>query len=149
VIWWERQATRESYFWRVLHWILQRCSDDRAKPVDENPTLLATEEEAAAVRAAAAGDHRASNFHAAQLELGRIETMTAATEGPFRLPGHPLSGWTGGMAVEGTGGKTLFERYVASDPGATQRTLTWDAIEINRTKPRGSSGLASFSRRKC
>lgn len=155
VIWWERQSTRERYFWRVLQWIQQRCDDGGTPPAVDPTDRVAALPSEVAESAARADRTRAPHIlrpHTRGLPPGHIETFAAAVEGPFRVPGHPLSGWTGGMVVEGTDGRTLLQRYLEADPSRAHvsgmlapPSLTWDAAVSNRTRvPAG--GPASHAR---
>ena len=151
-IWWERHATRRTYFLHMLDWMLARAGGAGAPPPDAfadapavatTPSVpppsahafLATPEEEAEVRSLIAAPQPASGAPAPP--PGCIQFMQAAQGGPFRVPGDPLSGWLGSMAVEPGNAVTLAERYAASDPAKGSRfpPLTWDAAPENRYKP--------------
>lgn len=144
VLWWERHATRRAFFLHMLEWMLDRVASISLvveSPTAEPLSLPASHEEEAAIRSMGPSPSPG----APQPPPGRIEVMTAALDGPFRVPGDPLSGWSRDYPVEPGSPVTVGERYLASHPSKCSRArpLTWDYVAINRSK-RGTNGPHSW-----
>jgi len=135
---------RRAFFLHMLEWMLDRVASISLvveSPTAEPLSLPASHEEEAAIRSMGPSPSPG----APQPPPGRIEVMTAALDGPFRVPGDPCPAGLVTIPSSLVVRFALGRRYLASHPSKCSRArpLTWDYVAVNRSK-RGTNGPHSW-----